>query len=135
MKRDALEQLAREIATAVYNAYSNTLVGTASPRVHELNDRIRDVRIGDLVIEHTTCLMPSRPALDAVGYLLRDVWEPVKFSDPDFVWDEKEEGQPHPKERIFYIRTLDGREFRWENASLISAPTEWKMRKSIERAA
>jgi hypothetical protein len=40
-----------------------------------LNARIQDVRVGDLVVETTTILMKNRPALDAVGYLLRDVWE------------------------------------------------------------
>lgn len=126
-----LEKLAREVATALYNAYSNTLVGRAPQCVFDLGDRFKDVRAGDLVVEVTTCLMRNgRPAIDAVGHLLRITEEPVDFGDPEFVWDEKAEGRPHPTERCYYIRTLDGREFRWTNASFISAPSEWPMRGS-----
>jgi hypothetical protein len=135
-----LEKLARDIATMAYNASGNVLVGHGPPCVFELSDRFRDVRVGDLVVETTTALMDGRkgpkyhrPALDAVGYLLRITWEPIVFTgDPDFVWDEKVEGRPHPKEECVYIRTLDGREFRWTNASFVSAPTEWPMRNSAK---
>lgn len=123
MTRAALEKLAREIGVSVYNAYCNTLVGTAPQGVHELNARMKDVRVGDLVVEMTTLLMPTRSPLDAVGYLLRETHEPVRFSDPDFVWDEKEEGAPascradflYPYarrsrisvvERFFYLRSI-----------------------------
>ena len=124
-----LEKLAREIALLVYNSSGNVIVGDAPQCVHDLSDRFNDVRVGDLVVERTTSLMKSRPALDAVGYLLRAADEPMNVSYPDFEWDEKIEGKPMPKERVYYIRTLDGREFRWYNASLTSAPTEWPMRK------
>lgn len=130
-----LEKLARDIAVSLYNASGSVLVGKAPPCVFALSHRFRDIRVGDLVVESTTALMDGRrgekyyrPALDAVGYLLRITWEPIVFSDTTFVWDEEIEGQPHPTEKCTYIQTLDGREFRWTNASFISAPTEWPMR-------
>lgn len=134
MKTEELEKLARDTALSIYNSYRNVLVGTAPQCVHDLYARFRDVRPGDLVLETTAFLMPGRSALDGLGYLLRETWEPVVFSDPDFVWDEKAEGKPHPTERCYYIRTLDGREFRWTNASFISAPTDWPMRGQKEAA-
>lgn len=128
MKHEELEKLARLIAIGTYNAYSHTLVGYGAPRIFELSDRLQDIQIGDLIVEITTCLMPLRPALDAVGVLLRITQEPVDFGDPDFVWNEEEEGRPHPTEKCTYIRTLDGREFRWTNASFVSVPAEHPMR-------
>lgn len=142
MKLD-LEKLARGIAIMAYNAHGAVLVGDAPQCVHDLRNRLKDIQVGDLVVETTTCNMDGRrgkkyyrPALDAVGYLLRITWEPVVWGDPDFVWDEKVEGEPHPTEKCTYIRTLDGREFRWTNASFVSAPTEWPMRTdaALERA-
>ncbi len=123
-----LEKLARQIATAMYNASSSVLVGNAPQCVHDLSARFRDIQPGDLVVERTTCLMAGRPALDAVGYFLRSAEEPFNISYPEFEWDEKVEGKPMPKETVYYIRTLDGREFRWHNADFMSAPTEWPMR-------
>lgn len=138
MKLD-LEKLARDIATMAYNASSVSLVGTGPQCVHDLRKRFEDIQPGDLVVETTTCLMDGRrgssgpkfhrPALDAVGYLIKITWEPIVFEgDPEFAWDDAVEGKPHPTEKCVYIRTLDGREFRWTNASFVSAPTEWPMR-------
>lgn len=136
MKLD-LEKLARDIATLAYNTSGALLSGRQSERSDELRRRFDDIQVGDLVVETTTCLMDGRrgeaylrPALDAVGYLIRVTQEPFAFSDPDFVWNEEEEGRPHPQEKCTYIRTLDGREFRWTNASFVSAPTEWPVRGS-----
>lgn len=130
-----LERLARQIVTMAYNAHSAVLVGRAPDCVHELRKRFDDIKEGDLVVETTTANMDGRrgekhfrPALDAVGYLIKITWEPVVWGDPDFVWDEAVEGRPEPTEKCVYIRTLDGREFRWTNASFISCPTEWPMR-------
>lgn len=137
MKKDQLELLARQIVTTVYNSYASTLVGHGPPCVFDLNNRLRDIQVGDLVVETSTALMDGRngekyyrPALDALGHLIKITWEPVVWSDPEFVWDEEIEGKPHPTEKCVYIRTLDGREFRWTNASFISAATEWPMRGS-----
>lgn len=126
-----LEQIARAIVLSNYHAYVNTLVGTAPQCVHDLTNRYRDIRPGDFVIEITTALMfdRGRSSLDAVGQLLRITQEPADFGDPEFIWNEEEEGCPHPTERCTYIRTFDGREFRWTNASFISIPTEYPMRR------
>lgn len=130
-----MEELARVIGVSAYNAYSATLVGNSAPITKNFSKRLQDIQVGDWVVEITTILMSlpgariHRPALDAVGVLLRTTQEKVDFSksDPDFVWDEAVEGRPHPTERCTYIKTIDDREFCWTNARFISVPSEWSM--------
>jgi hypothetical protein len=131
-----LEQIARAIGVSNYLAYTASISGQHGA-ARELYDRMKDVRVGDMVIEITTILMSVagkhyRPALDAVGHLVKITREKIVFSDPDFVWNEEEEGQPHPTEKCTYVKTLDGREFRWTNASFISVQTEYPTRKRSE---
>jgi hypothetical protein len=117
-------ELARIIRTVTYNAYIATLVGSAPPCTLKFNEFLRKPEFGQWVMETTTVGMGNRSDLDGVGILLRITQEPVVFSDPDFAWDEEVEGQPHPTEACTYIRTIDGREFRWTNASFIAVPTK-----------
>jgi hypothetical protein len=84
--------------------------------------------VGDLVLEVSTFHMhfgssPRRPGrlLDNIGVIEEIAHEPVAI---DGVWNEEEEGQPRPLEIIRYLRTLDGRRFRWSNAMFIKVPTE-----------
>lgn len=135
MKRDDLEKLARAIVTMAYNASGALYMGKPTGRVEDLRRRFDDIQVGDLIVETSSALMDGRrgeknyrPALDALGYLVKVTWEPVVWGDPDFVWDEAAEGKPEPTEKCTYIRTLDGREFRWTNASFISCPVEWPIR-------
>lgn len=135
MDIDELEKLARAIVTMAYNASGTVIMGNPTMRVEDLYRRFNDIQIGDLVVETSTALMDGRrgekyyrPALDALGYLVKITWEPVVWGDPDFVWDEAVEGKPEPTEKCVYIKTLDGREFRWTNASFISCPIEWPIR-------
>lgn len=128
MENHELASIARLIGTSVYNAHGAVLVGNPARVTEALYERMKDVRIGDWVVEQTTILMPNRSALDAVGRLIKITQEKVDFGDPNFVWDGAEEGRPHPTETCTYIRTLDGREFRWTNASFISVPTEHPIR-------
>jgi len=132
--KQELEEIARAIGISTYLAYTTTLVGNPAPITTEYRDRVKDVRVGDMVVEVTTILMSVtgghyRAALDAVGHLVKITQEPVVFS-AGFVWDEKEEGRPHPTETCTYIKTLDGREYRWTNASFISVPTEYPVREN-----
>jgi L-ascorbate metabolism protein UlaG (beta-lactamase superfamily) len=108
-----LEKLAREIVTMAYNASGAALMGKPTQRIEDLRRRFDDIQVGDLVVETSTALMDGRrgekyyrPALDAVGYLIKVTWEPIVFEgDPDFIWDETVEGKPHPTEKCVYIRT------------------------------
>lgn len=139
MNKRELEELARVIGLSAYNAEGAALVGDPAPVTEAFYKRTQDVRIGDWVVERTTIAMSVsnthyRPALDAVGRLIKITEEKVAFDDPDFVWDEKEEGRPHPTEKCVYIRTLDGREFRWTNASFLSIPAEYPLR-GVEQKA
>lgn len=133
MTTDDLEQIARTMGVCAYTAWVAVLCGNPTGNQEQLNKRMRDIQVGDWIVETTTILMSVtgrsyRPALDAVGRLVKITQEKVVFSDPDFVWDETAEGKPHPTEACTYIKTLDGREFRWTNASFVSIPNEWPIR-------
>lgn len=125
MSKKQLEELARIICTVTDNAYGCTFMSDAPVCVQRLRAAFDAIETGKLIMEQTTFRMKGRSPLDALGTLLRITQEPVVFSDPDFVWDEKEEGQPHPTEKCTYIKTLDGREFRWTNARFIAVPDEY----------
>lgn len=123
-----LDEIATAFRRLCYNAYVATLVGSPAKVTADFGDRMKDPKVGDFVIE-TSTVYRSRGTgdIDAVGVLEEVAWEKVAFDgDPDFVWDEAVEGRPHPLERVTYIRTLDGRRFRWVNASFIAAPAELK---------
>lgn len=123
MTEEQLEEYARVLRTSADNAWSNTLIGTEARCVHDAYARMKAPVVGDWVIETSTLYVTGRPHLDAVGVLEEAGREPVVWGDPDFVWDEKEDG-PHPTEQVWYIRTLDGRRFRWTNASIIAILSE-----------
>lgn len=118
-----LATIASAMRIAAYNAYVCTLIGNPPGIVVKAGERIKTPRVGDWVIETSTVWM-SRPHLDGIGILEAIEMEPVVYSDPDFVWDEATEGRPHPTERVYYLRTMDGRRFRWTNASMVGVLTE-----------
>lgn len=128
-KRDDLkpvdiETLATLMRRSIYNAYCATLIGTPVLVTKRYSERARSPQVGDLVIESSTVFgmrHDNASDLDGIGILEEIAREKVVWGDPDFVWDEDIEGQPHPTERIYYIRTFDGRRFRWENATMIAA--------------
>lgn len=118
------EALARAIHTAIHGAYSLTLTGGGGSFKDDCYRRAKNPEIGDLVAEMSTYYYTERSSLLAVGYLRKIAWEPVVFSgDPDFVWDEEEQGCPHPPpEKVYYIDCLAGHEQRWVNANIVAAP-------------
>jgi len=63
----------------------------------------------------------SKTALDttALSLLERITAEPV-WTDED--WKEQGESGPIPTKKVWHIRTLDDRGFRWENATFIRVP-------------
>jgi len=68
----------------------------------------------------------TRP-IDRVGRLVSVGMEPPPpevLSKEDY--DEEGWGKPYPpyQEKVWRIRTLDGREFRWWNANFIVIPSE-----------
>lgn len=131
IKPIALEAVATALRRNIYCAYSATLVGSPAEVTRRYSDRARTPQIGDMVIEASTVYgmrHENATDLDGVGILEEISQERVIFDgDPDFVWDEEEEGHPHPTEKVFYIRTLDGRRFRWTNANMVAAVTDLKL--------
>src|SRR5690606_36234682 len=101
-----IEDIASAFRRSADNAYKNTLIGSAPKRVADAYDRMTNPVVGDWVVELSTIGMKDRSDLDGIGILEEVALEKIDFSDPDFVWDEEEEGCPWPTERIFYIRTM-----------------------------
>lgn len=120
-----LQALATTMRRVIYNAYRATF-GSNTDAMRAYQARANQPRIGDLVIEATTIDRMRHEGgtdLDGIGHLEEIAWELVGLSDPDFAWDEAKDG-PRPKEEIFYLRTLDGRRFRWTDAQIIAAVTD-----------
>ncbi len=117
----ATKELASTLRRTIYNAYRATLVGNPAQVTELYSERARNPRVGDMVIESTTIHWPQHD-LNGVGILEEITHEPVVYGD-GFAWDEEAEGRPHPTERVFYLRTLDGRRARWTNADLVAAVT------------
>ena len=123
----SLERLATAVRRAIDNAYGSVLIGNAPLVTQRAYRRMSNPQVGDLVIEASTVYRmrhENATDLDGVGFLEKVADEPVTWSDPEFVWDEAVEGQPEPTERCWYIRTFDGRLFRWTNARIIADNTD-----------
>ncbi|MBO1023297.1 hypothetical protein IPU75_01050 [Ochrobactrum sp. SD129] len=120
-----LNAIATSFRRLTYTAYKATLVGNPADVTRKFKERAVAPQVGDFVAEVTTISRSDRAAdLNAFGILEEIAKEKVDFGDEDFVWNEDEEGEPHPLEIVYYIRTLDGRRFRWVNATFIAAPLE-----------
>lgn len=116
----ALEIAATALRRATYNAHGLALAGS-SPNAGRILEFMRTMKPGNMVIETTTVwgMRKGMSDLDGIGILIREAVEPVR----ELVWDIETDG-PLPEERVYYIKTLDGREFRWTNASFIAVPCE-----------
>lgn len=121
-----LETLARLVQGATSTAWALALGGTE--RCLKTYEHMANPQPGDFVMEQSTALMPSRPALDGVGELLRVTEENRTVAE----WDIESDG-PIPKERVFYIKTFDGREYRWTNASFVKVPDYLKLNNIVPR--
>jgi hypothetical protein len=130
IKRAQLQEAARLACYSAYAAYTATLRGDVPAGSHKNFDPV----VGEPVVEVSTISMwddPERYAvreefahlrdvLNCIGTLERIAWEPCHTPEE---WEElKTEGEEVPKQKAWYIRTLDGREFRWENANFIRVP-------------
>lgn len=122
-----LEAIATAFRRAAYNAYMCTLIGSAPGIVIKAGNRMKAPKLGDWVIETSTVhgfRDKTQTDLDGIGILESIEQEKVDFGDSDFVWNEAEEGRPHPTETVYYLRTMDGRRFRWVNASIVAILAE-----------
>lgn len=119
MERAELESLARYIRQTADSLWSATLIHPG-PKYQDLRRDMEVLTPGGLVAEVST--LGIKPAINAVGYLIKKTEEPVDFGPGADPWDEVAEGRPHPTEPIWYIKTLDGREMRWHNARFIRVP-------------
>ena len=132
MTRDTMLKIAKVIRRMTVTAW-NLSIASASKYSDDVYNRMKRPAIGDCVVELTTVSgwRDETPNdIDAVGALLEIVNEPMRQGrsgdqttedQPLIEWDETTDG-PRPTELVYYIRTLDGRRFRWANASMIAVP-------------
>jgi hypothetical protein len=116
------------LCISAYNHYLATLVGNPTPSVKRAGDRMTSPRVRDWVIETSTIYDRARDK-NRIGRLLRVENEPICTAEQ---WAERGGGiEPVPRERVTYLRTVDGREYRWTNASFIAVPADirdWEAR-------
>lgn len=135
-ERRLFSQLLRMVAINAYAAWTNTLVGNPAPAVKEQFERTTNPQPGDVVLETSTVWTwakhsdeAPRDQYPALGVLLRVVQEPIVTAEQlsklhaegDHYVRAGETLDEIPKERVTYIRPLDGSvpEYRWTNASFI----------------
>ncbi len=124
-----LQEAARWAAYSAYGAYMATLRGDVPAWSH----KNFEPEVGQPVVEISTIGMWDEPeryaakeeyahlsnVLNCIGTLERIAAEPVWTEEE---WKEGGDTGPIPTQKVWYIRTLDGREFRWENATFIRVP-------------
>ena len=127
--RAQLQEAPRLACYGAYAAYMATLRGDVPAGSHQNFDPI----VGVPVVEISTMGMwddardfpPDRAhlkdVLNCIGTLEKIAMEPIWTPEQ---WKEMGESESDPisTQKAWYIRTLDGREFRWENARFIRVP-------------
>lgn len=112
MRRVNLDEVATVFRRCAYSAYYDSRKTKVSG----------EPQVGTWVFEASTIggfREDGNKDINAIGILEEIAWENVIWADPDFVWDEAIEGEPHPKEKVYYLRTIDDRRFRWTNATIL----------------
>ncbi len=112
------EQFARIIWSATMAAWGLAIGGDDYPNKRERFARMKNPQPGDFVVEQSGGLRQLDCAA-AVGWLDRVEQEPAFAEDE---WDIETDG-PMPLERVVYIKTIDGRDYRWVNCSFVQVPT------------
>ena len=129
--RVQLQQAARLAAYSAYAAYMATLRGDVPAGSHQNFQP----EVGVPVVEISTIGMWDnlvhykldesrehlRDVLNCIGTLERIANEPL-YTPEQWVEMGESENDPISSQKAWYIRTLDGREFRWENALFIRVP-------------
>jgi hypothetical protein len=128
--RIPLARLAKSIALATYSGWMACCCGNQTNLQARLFNQGKKIQPGDMVVEISTIWVGlpgprnnNNPNhyLDSVGVLTKITREPM-FTPEE--WDENTEGEPIPTESVYYLNTLDGREFRWTNCEFIRVPNE-----------
>lgn len=116
-----LEEAARLVCCAAYAAYMATLRGDVPAGSHKNFEAV----VGTTVFECMMFRMKKTGILDCIGVLERMEHEPFCTEEH---WRDPVNGhgalisEPVPTEKVWYIRTLDGREVRWTNALFVRVP-------------
>lgn len=92
-------------------------LGHNCPRLNAIAERSRNPRIGDLVMETSHRWGADR--VTTIGVLIREERRPLYTPEQ---WTEAGESGEPPTEQTWTLRTLDGREFTWWNASVRALP-------------
>ncbi len=126
------EEDARVLLAIGMRLWNSVLHGCNAGSRIKLFERMSHPEPGDLVYERSSSFMlppqfPDYPALNKVGHLISIAREPL----PN--WVEYDEDDPNPGERVIYIRTLDGRTYRWTNADVVAI--HWESTASTNSSA
>jgi hypothetical protein len=120
-------RMERLLEVSAYRLYLSCL-GNTAPDARVLYGRMINPQVGDVVMEISTIHHDGqRPRYesrtgDRIGTLMRIESEPMHTPEQ---WAEGGYGdEPIPTERAWYLRLLDGREYRWVNASFIALPSD-----------
>lgn len=110
-KADILELLVR----SVYQLWSMSLNG--APDCHQKYEKMRDVAVGDIVMELTTAaLIPGH--INSIGRLVEIIKGSSEFND------------------IYVIKRLsDGKPFRWSNCQFVRVPNGANVTRPFDREA
>lgn len=106
------------LATTVSNLWSTGLTNFKAPAYNAM----RSPDVGDWVMENTTGHLKNQN-IKRIGRLEKIVLEERFYSD-EAKKEFLDHGEEIPKEKCYYIRLIDGTEFKWTNCSFIKIPTE-----------
>ena len=106
------------LRNTAYNLHLSALSG-ATEKSKALSEEIHNPKIGDLVIERSSAHMKGRDPLEGFGTLIAIENHPICSLEE---WQDE---LPIPTEKVYVITLdfIDGREYRWTNASFIKAIT------------
>lgn len=126
--RDALIAMAHHLRTAIY-------VGHPAPVVQEVQQRVRNPRVGDLVVECTKAIRsPDRNVrLQGLGILLAhrmewyesdEEWEKYKADETQYGGEVDENERTTDEAWYLQWGNNPGHVFRWHNAEFMALPLD-----------
>ena len=118
------KQLLKIACVSAYAVWIRCLVGNPCQSTKWVYEAVANPRPGDWVLEVSAGRW--RNPEDALGKLIRVAEEPVRPAEPEYGETEA------PTETIYYIETLDGREYRWYNCHFIRVFADWDELRAVE---
>jgi hypothetical protein len=107
--------------------WSAVLCGNPSDTQKKIYEYMKNVKVGDFVMEHTTFGKAQKEweYKKTVVHLMQMIGEVVEICREEIEIDDEgrrdyaDGGEDVPTEQIYYIENLHGIRFRWHNASFV----------------